>query len=154
MSIASRDKICHTKPMDDSLVVAKRIKEMRERANLTQEELALKLGVSSRTVVRLETGHTKLDYNRLKRIADILGEPVANLINKASHFQSDLETQAETERVEDNMDNVARAIVILRSVVKDKDNLPASDKKLLRDVMLHGAKALEDDPEAEEITSD
>lgn len=47
----------------------RRIKELREENNLTQKELASKLGVSNSTVCDWEKGRSQPDLETLKRIA-------------------------------------------------------------------------------------
>lgn len=55
-----------------------RIRQAREYANLTQEQLAEKSGLSRSTVQRVETGEG-IKYVHLLRIAKALGVAVADL---------------------------------------------------------------------------
>jgi len=54
-------------------VLAKRIKELRNRNGLSQEELAEKTGLSLRTIQRIENGETEPRGDSLKKIAGIFG---------------------------------------------------------------------------------
>lgn len=56
-----------------------RIKELRARKNLTQEELANKVGVTRMTIVFLEKGKYNPSLKLAKRISDILGERIEDI---------------------------------------------------------------------------
>jgi len=54
-----------------------KIKQVRELKNITQEHIALQLGLSTRAYSKIETGETQLTINRLNEISRILGvEPI------------------------------------------------------------------------------
>ena len=55
---------------------AKRLKELRTSAGLTQEELAGAVGVETKTVSYWENGHNSVTFNKLPVIAKALGIPV------------------------------------------------------------------------------
>lgn len=57
-----------------------RVKEIRENAGITQEDLAIKAGVSRTIISGLESGAVKETSTRtLRRIADALGKSVSEL---------------------------------------------------------------------------
>ena len=57
-----------------------RLKEMRERQKLTQEELSNRSGVSRVTISGLESGRTAVvKTDTLTKIADALHEPVSKI---------------------------------------------------------------------------
>ena len=57
-----------------------RVKEFREKENLTQEELAQKSEVSRNTISSLETGaNTNVTYEVMEKIAKALNEKVATI---------------------------------------------------------------------------
>lgn len=58
---------------------ADRIRELRLRANLTQHELGLQLGVSAVAVGKWERGQTQPDIATLTRLADIFGTTIDDL---------------------------------------------------------------------------
>lgn len=63
------------------MLLGDRIREAREKAGLTQEELARKLRVSARTVIRLEKGETqRIDVKQLREIASSCGVPLSFLV--------------------------------------------------------------------------
>ena len=58
------------------------IKRARMLAGMTQEELGVKVGVSNVAVSNWENGKTFPDIKRLKRIAEVLGMPVDDLVDE------------------------------------------------------------------------
>jgi len=57
------------------------IKELREKSNLTQSELAAKLNVSDKTVSKWETGKGYPDISLLEPIAGVFGISITELIS-------------------------------------------------------------------------
>lgn len=53
--------------------IGKNIKELRQKQNLTQDELAEKLFVTRQTVSNYETGKSRPDIEMLTRISEVLG---------------------------------------------------------------------------------
>ena len=60
--------------------VGERIKEMREKMGLTQEELAERIGVKRNTVWRWENGKAALRAETLERISSILSTETSSLM--------------------------------------------------------------------------
>lgn len=56
------------------------LKYFREIANLTQAQLADKIGISRSALAMWETGKTEPDISTLKKISDILNVPVNHLL--------------------------------------------------------------------------
>ncbi|WPX08232.1 helix-turn-helix domain-containing protein [Anaerocellum danielii] len=67
-----------------------RLKELREEKGLTQEELALMLGLKRQSISNYENGGRQPDYNTLIKIADFFGVTVDYLIG-----HSDFRTREE-----------------------------------------------------------
>ncbi len=57
----------------------KRLKQLRLQANLTQEELAEKIGVATKTVSYWENAHNPITLSKIPIIADVLGVPIYKL---------------------------------------------------------------------------
>lgn len=57
-----------------------RIKEFRKRSRMTQEELAAKAFVSQSIVAKFETGIKDPSLSTAKRIADVFGVKIDDLI--------------------------------------------------------------------------
>ncbi len=62
-------------------VTGKFIAQKRKEKNLTQEQLAQKLGVSNKTISKWETGKCMPDYSVIKSLCDELGITVAELMD-------------------------------------------------------------------------
>jgi len=56
------------------------LKEMRRRAGMTQRELAERSGVPRRTIQNWENGVAEPPARQLKRVADVLGCKVDDLL--------------------------------------------------------------------------
>ena len=65
----------------NTYVTGNTIKELRENRKLTQAELAEKIGVSSKTVSKWETGKGLPDISLLQSLAQTLGISVIELMN-------------------------------------------------------------------------
>jgi len=64
--------------------VGKRIKELREAAGLTQQQLAANAGVSVSIVAQLEQGATaNPKHSTITKIANGLGVPVTELVKES-----------------------------------------------------------------------
>lgn len=61
-----------------------RIRAARKARNLSQEGLAVELGVSWSTVNRYESGKNSPSINRLRLIADVLEVDVTDLLGRAA----------------------------------------------------------------------
>ena len=61
--------------------VGRNIKAARETANLTQAQLARKIGMDQSEISRIERGTRGLSVNRLGLIAEALGVPAGDLLN-------------------------------------------------------------------------
>ena len=65
----------------DTYVTGAAIKQLRESKKLTQEELAAKIGVSSKAVSKWETGKGLPDISLLQPLSEALGISVIELMN-------------------------------------------------------------------------
>ena len=65
----------------DTYVTGNTIRQLREKRNLTQTELAEKIGVSSKTVSKWETAKGLPDISLLQPLAEALGISVIELMN-------------------------------------------------------------------------
>lgn len=60
--------------LEEEFKLAKQVIKLRTNANLTQKELAIKVGTSQPAIARLESGNYKnLSLSFLRRIGDALG---------------------------------------------------------------------------------
>ncbi len=59
--------------LEDEFVLASAVIDVRNRAGLTQEELARKMGTTQPVVARLESGRTRPSMRTLERLAKATG---------------------------------------------------------------------------------
>ncbi len=57
----------------------KRLKELRQQANISQEDLAESVGVATKTVSYWENGHNPITLNKIPLIATALNIPIYKL---------------------------------------------------------------------------
>jgi SOS-response transcriptional repressor LexA len=69
--------------------IGNRIRRLRERAGLTQEELALRLKLTRTTIIRYEKGRISISAEMLERIADALGVQVTDFYPSVSASETD-----------------------------------------------------------------
>lgn len=55
--------------------IGKQIKAGRERAGLTQSELAMKIGTQKSAISRIETGKQNLSLGMMKKVCDAIERP-------------------------------------------------------------------------------
>ena len=63
-----------------SMKTIEKIRFFREKQNLTQEQMANELGLSTNGYANLERGETRLSVDRLEKIANIFGVDVTELL--------------------------------------------------------------------------
>ena len=69
-----------TKVTQNDLRLANRIRRLRKQKDLTQEQLAEKVHVSTTHVGLVETGKRKFGLKTLQKVANVLGVKVKDLI--------------------------------------------------------------------------
>ncbi|MCL4280723.1 MAG: helix-turn-helix domain-containing protein [Flavobacteriales bacterium] len=62
-------------------MVTQKIRFLREQKKLRHEDMAERLGISPSTYQRLESGETKMDVERLQKIAEVLEVSPDELLN-------------------------------------------------------------------------
>lgn len=76
--------------MSDENIMGKRIKECREQAGLTQEELGEKLGLQRAAINKYEKGHVEnMKRATIKRMADIFDVSPSWLMGFEEDYQED-----------------------------------------------------------------
>lgn len=96
----------------------KRLRKLRNEAELTQEELAKKIGVSRATVAGYETKGKEPPYSTLQKLSDVLGCSTDYLLGKTNERKS-------PERVKEEYEN------------KYKIDNPKEIKELLEEYNVH-----------------
>lgn len=67
--------------MDKKIIIGKKIKEMREKIHLTQEELAKKLGIPRPSVSQIEAGQREITSSELEKLSQIFEISIDELLN-------------------------------------------------------------------------
>lgn len=104
----------------------KTLKYFRTSHKMTQETLALKLGVTRQTVSKWENGISVPDADTLNKIADIFGVSVSELLgadkllNENKEKASDGSSENEHERLEDNYIAETLAVINEQLAVKNR----------------------------------
>ncbi|MFP4041880.1 MAG: helix-turn-helix domain-containing protein [Bacteroidales bacterium] len=96
----------------------KRLRKLRNEAELTQEELAKKIGVSRATVAGYETKGKEPPYSTLQKLSDVLGCSTDYLLGRTNERKS-------PERVKEEYEN------------KYKIDNPKEIKELLEEYNVH-----------------
>jgi transcriptional regulator with XRE-family HTH domain len=63
--------------MFDKTIIGKQIKKARKAKNLSQSDLAVKVGISRMMISRYEISGSNVPVEKLQRIAEILGQPIS-----------------------------------------------------------------------------
>lgn len=61
-------------------ILGKRVRELCEQQNISENELAIKLKVNRSTVYRIDRGQMNISIKLLRRISTVLGMPLHKLI--------------------------------------------------------------------------
>lgn len=69
-------------------VLGKNIKQLRDRADIQQNEFAKKIGVSNVVLSRYESGERKPDYDTLQKIADFFDVSIDYLLGRSDYLSS------------------------------------------------------------------
>lgn len=90
-------------------MVGKKINELRKKNNMSQEELASKLFVSSRAIIKWESGETEPSITNLNAIADIFGVTTDYLLGRDK-------ISAKSDRKYNNLSIVLSMFLILFAI--------------------------------------
>ena len=79
-----------------------KIKELRNKKKLTQDEVSEKSGIKKRTYIDYESGKTDVPLSKLQNIAIALGVTIYDLINNenVSTFEEPKETYGKEEKTD------------------------------------------------------
>jgi transcriptional regulator with XRE-family HTH domain len=81
----------------NQIATGKFISQKRKEKNLTQEQLAEKLGVSNKTVSKWETGKCMPDYSVVKNLCEELEITIAELMDGEKAEEKSLRTYDESQ---------------------------------------------------------
>ncbi len=76
--------------------IGKFIAELRKEKDLTQEELASKVGITKNAVSKWERGLSMMDVSLMQPVCDILGISIVELLNGEKINQEDIKSKSES----------------------------------------------------------
>lgn len=84
-------------------LLGKRIRELRKRAGLTQEQLAEQLGIDQKHMSRIELGKSYPSLDRLSKIAEVVSVPLPKLF-RFSHLSDEVDLQKQLSEMVTQLD--------------------------------------------------
>jgi len=101
--------------------IGKRIKELREKAGLSQKEVAIKIGIKRPTISQIENGERKISAEEILEIS--------NLFNVTPNNMLELEEELEVVLEKKKDIGVAKP--------KERINVPQKNLKKFKEVLLY-----------------
>ena len=93
-----------------------RLRELRNKKGLTQNEMAAKLGVSGQTILNWENGIYEPKINQLIQLADLFGVTIDYLVERKTNINKVNEICKELEKI-----SKEEMLGFIRSVLEDKN---------------------------------
>ncbi len=104
---------------DVKKLLGKKIKHYREKANLTQEKFAEKIGINSRSVSLIERGTNFITAQTLEKIVDTLGVSFKNLFDFDDEYINKIEVkQRLLHLIENNEDKLNTIYKIVKGYLE------------------------------------
>jgi len=97
--------------------LGRRIKELRKRANFSQEQLAEKLGIAQNTLSKIETGENFLTAETLEHLTNVL-KVTPNELFDFEHFSERKNIIEEINCYFERIQNDSDKLLILYKIVK------------------------------------
>ena len=92
--------ICDIIHLSEVLIMfAQRLKELRKKNNITQVQLAEKLGVSKGTVAMWETGKRQPNFETLDELSDIFDKRIDYILGRSNDESSPSLTEADIDQL-------------------------------------------------------
>ena len=95
--------------------IGQRLKELRLQANITQEELAERVGVATKTASYWENGHNPITLSKIPLIATALNVPIYKLFV----FLDIEESTADNDYVKLLQSKTGKELEVLFNVIKE-----------------------------------
>ncbi len=119
------------------MLVQEKIRMLRELNHWTQEDMAERMNLSQNGYAKIELGKSKLDLNKLQKIADIFQIDVTELINTDKGFvylSSENSTHSPNNYNSNGFQEIEKLQLIIshqKELLNQKDNELSALKKLL-----------------------
>lgn len=119
-----------------------KIRQLREAKQWTQEEMAMKLNMSTQGYAKIERGDTRSNLDRLEQISEVFGIDMVELFSFGEGTHFDFNNSTNTDFFKHALfgasnTNVEKELAHLRSVIEYKDEIIANLKSeiaLLREM--------------------
>ena len=115
--------------------VALRIREMREISDLTQEEMAHRMGISLTAYRDLEKGATGIVNSNISKIAEITGISTAEVLGYSEQSQTvtvndvKAEYNSRIDTMQTRINDLEKIVASLEALIKVKDEVISMLKK-------------------------
>lgn len=103
--------------------IGRKIKELRKKKKITQEELAFKIGKSPNFIGLIERGKKRPSIETLRKIAEVLDVPIKSFFESFNYSppQEDILTEKIKMLLRDTSDKDKKAIYqIIRTIIERK----------------------------------
>jgi transcriptional regulator with XRE-family HTH domain len=95
-----------------TIFVGSKIRLLRKERDLTQAELASRIGVQQSDLCRMENGEYKVSLDTLFKILAVFGMEIGDFFREAHPAAGPLESEQEILRLIQRLDDAARAEVL------------------------------------------
>lgn len=106
--------------MFDTIMIGKKIAELRKQKNMTQSELADAMGVSFQAVSNWERGNSMPDISKLAELTEILGTTIDELLGKKNSAVERLAADEDADMTGISRDEIAEAAEIAKPRTLEK----------------------------------
>lgn len=119
----------------DAINIGKRVKEIREKRGINQEDLAIRVGISRAYIHKIEAGHSIPTIVVMVKIAKVLNESIDYLAQDIKSYEEEVR-----EEIESMLENKERILNI--GLDPSKINLDMMNFEALiglRDLIVHSS---------------
>jgi transcriptional regulator with XRE-family HTH domain len=116
----------------DNLTIKDNIRKIRKARRLTQEEMAMQLGISVTAYRDLERGSTSILNSNIYRIADLLGTPTEEIVLGYMPSQAEGVTLQEVQmEYSGRIETLERRILDLEKLVSSQEDTIRSKNEII-----------------------
>lgn len=113
-----------------------KIREIRNKKNITQDDLALRTGLSKRMIIDYEKEIKDIPLQKLQLIATALNVTLFEIINLENEINEVREPETEYKIENKNTDFIQNLLSQVEELKRDKEEL-RNDKKILQEIIDH-----------------
>ncbi len=117
------------------MTVQEKIRSLREKNNLTQTDMAVRMNLSQNGYAKLERGESKLNLEKLQQLSDIFKIDITELVNTDKGFNYQYSDNSSSNNYYSNsgqeIEKLHLIITYKDELLAQKDNEITALKKLL-----------------------